>query len=89
MPGGTIQPGPGRLQCPECKKWFRPAGLSGHRRFYHGQWKQQLQDEVTDLAMELRPKLSRMTFVAIMTEVDEMREPELLRWRRYLEAKRN
>jgi len=38
--------GPGRLQCESCRKWFRPAGLSGHIRFYHGMWRKQLETDV-------------------------------------------
>ena len=34
-------------------------------------------------AVELTPKLPRKTFLAIMSELEGMTEPELLRWRRY------
>ena len=49
MPGGTVNWGPGRLQCEVCDKWFRPAGLSVHLSFFHGRWKAQLRGEILDL----------------------------------------
>ena len=54
MPGGTRVWGPGRLQCDLCWKWFRPAGLGGHQRFYHGLWKDKLRSEVLTLALQVQ-----------------------------------
>lgn len=44
-----MQPGPGRLQCNLCERWFRPAGLTGHKRFYHGEYRRKLQEELSRL----------------------------------------
>ncbi len=56
MAGGTREWGPGRLQCDLCFKWFRPAGLGGHKRFYHDLWKQQLRSDVLTLANQVRDR---------------------------------
>lgn len=87
MPGGTVQWGPGRLQCKACKKWFRPAGLSGHQRFYHGRWKPQPRREILDLldlvidSGPLPDDLER-----VMDHFGSMSEAELLSYRRRMEA---
>ena len=49
MPGGTAVFGPGRLQCDLCGRWFRPAGLHGHKRFTHDLLRKSLESEIHDL----------------------------------------
>ena len=53
MSGGTRISGPGRLQCNLCLKWFKPAGLGGHKRFFHGLWKHQLRDDLINLMTQV------------------------------------
>lgn len=88
MSHGTTEPGPGRLQCDQCGRWFRPAGLHGHKRFYHAMWREQLVREVGDRYIELarERRLPRETALALM-ETENMSVEELLRWRRNLEAR--
>ena len=88
MSGGTRDWGPGRLQCDRCERWFKPAGLSGHRRFYHGTWKNQLRRDCINLACEL------LDYARVPEDIGEMidrswtnlNEPELLYYRRKMEA---
>ncbi len=49
MPGGTSVFGPGRLQCDLCGRWFRPAGLHGHKRFTHDLLRESLESAIHDL----------------------------------------
>ncbi len=88
MPGGTVNSGPGRLQCEVCNKWFRPAGLSGHQRFYHGRWKTQLRGEIldlVDLVLDRGPLPDDVANVIDYT-FGSLNEAELLRCRRRMEG---
>ncbi len=87
MPGGTVNWGPGRLQCEVCNKWFRPAGLSGHQRFYHGRWKTQLRGEIldlVDLVLDRGPLPDDVANVIDYT-FGSLNEAELLHCKRRLE----
>ncbi len=88
MPGGTREWGPGRLQCELCWKWFRPAGLSGHKRFYHKEWKEQLLRDVLNLSEQLLARGTVPQDIRLMIDSTfvYMDETELLSMRRRIEA---
>ena len=78
-----------RVQCSKCRRWFEPGKLEDHRCFYHDDSRQQLQQQVEDLAQELSRSLPlevalRLTPMAL----EKMSETQLVRWWRYLEERR-
>ena len=88
MPGGTRESGPGRLQCNLCWKWFRPAGLGGHKRFYHGLWKDKLRGDILDLTQQLqaRKRLPEEFSSLIGYGFGYLDEGQLLFWKERLQA---
>ena len=88
MPGGTIQPGPGRLQCDLCLKWFRPAGLGGHKRFYHGLWKDRLRNDILHLTQQLQSqgRLPKHLGSVIAFGFSDLDEGDLLLWKQELQT---
>ena len=88
MPGGTRESGPGRLQYNLCRKWFRPAGLGGQRRFNHGLWKDKLRDDILDLTQQLqaRSRLPKEFGSIIDYGFGYLDEGQLLYWKERLQA---
>ena len=88
MAGGTTDWGPGRLQCRLCGKWFRPAGLSGHLRFYHGKWREQLEADVLHLAGLIPYSEMPYDVPMLINAFPELDENDLLQVKQRLQALR-
>jgi len=88
MPGGTRGWTLGRVQCDRCARWFKPAGLHGHGRFYHGAWRAQLRSDCISLAEELLDYGPPPKDIGEMIDLGwpNLNEPELLYYRRKMEA---
>ena len=87
MPGGTRDFGPGRLQCNSCLRWFRPAGLGGHKRFFHGLWKEQLRNDVLALMRQLAWNQLPLEFASLIDYgFGYLDETQLLYWKERLQA---
>ena len=80
--------GPGRLQCQLCGKWFRPAGLSGHLRFYHGKWREQLENDVLNLAGLLSYTEIPDDVPMLINALPELDENDLLQLKQRLQTLR-
>ena len=88
MSGGTRVSGPGRLQCNLCLKWFRPAGLGGHKRFFHGLWKHQLRNDVISLTTQVqaRERLPKDFGPILDQGFGSLDEGQLQYWKERLQA---
>ena len=80
--------GPGRLQCGLCWKWFRPAGLSGHLRFYHGKWREQLETDVLHLAGLLSYRDRPEDVSMLINALPELDMSDLFQFRQRLQTLR-
>jgi len=80
--------GPGRLQCQLCGKWFRPAGLSGHLRFYHDKWREQLETDVLHLAGLLSHRDRPEDVSMLINALPELDMSDLLQFRQRLQTLR-
>ena len=76
--------GPGRLQCQLCGK----AGLSGHLRFYHGKWREQLETDVVHLAGLLSYRDRPEDVSMLINALPELDMSDLLRFRQRLQTLR-
>ena len=49
------------IQCPDCGKWVTLQGYGGHRRFYHGEYQEDLKRQLFNRLIALRRanKISR------------------------------
>lgn len=88
MPPWSAEPGLGPVQCPRCRRWLRPAWLSGHRQIFHRESRQRLLEEIEDLVLEFGHSLPKEDALRLRpASTERMSEPVLLQWKLYLEER--
>ena len=60
-----------------------PAGLSGHLRFYHGKWREQLEFDVSHLAGLIPYREMPDDVPMLLDALSELDESDLLRFREW------